>query len=223
MRTATLPTLISLLLVSHHGLAFDIYLNEDSDCPDDVISIVCEEQAVGDCCNGHPHTLYSSAEASDGKGGVVLYGLDQGQDPDSENRCGLQLAKDDICATSDIPQGSAAGIVGEEGGEKDPSADKEPTNGSEDGENDGGGSHGRRRNHPRIGFPFVEETMFQKAKNAKRTGAWRQTQHTAYAVRDGTHVWMLSRGSEHAPTYEALTDRQERIDFLKKHGVARLR
>lgn len=220
MRTNTLAIFASLLLLGHRAFAFDIYLNEDSDCPDDEISIVCEEQVVGDCCNGAVNTLYSSAQASDDQGGVVLYGLDQGQAPDSENRCGLQLAKDDTCATTDIPQGSAAGALGEEGGDEDPSTDEEPTDGDDDGEDDGGGDHGRR--HARDVSP-KKETWIQKNKKAKRSEGWRQTQHTAYAVRDATHVWKLSRDSEHAPAYEALTDRQERVDFLKRHGVAKRR
>ncbi|KAH0433397.1 hypothetical protein CcaCcLH18_05926 [Colletotrichum camelliae] len=164
------------------------------------ISIVCEEQVVGDCCNGAVNTLYSSAQASDDQGGVVLYGLDQGQAPDSENRCGLQLAKHDTCARTDIPQGSAAGDFGEEGGDEDPSTDEEPTDGDEDGEDDGGDLD-----------PEEQE----------RQAVARLAPNSAHG--DVTHVWKLSRDSEHAPAYEALTDRQERVDFLKRHGVAKRR
>ncbi|KAJ0121313.1 hypothetical protein J7T55_008477 [Diaporthe amygdali] len=221
MRSATLTCISSLLLLAHHVHAFDIYLNEDSDCPEDEISIVCEEQEVGDCCNGLVRTMYSSAQASDDQGGVVLYGLDQGQDPESSNRCGLQLVKDDECATTDVPQGSAAGALGSDGDDEDPSTDKDPTDGEEDGEDDGGGDHDRR--HARDVSP-KKETWIEKNKKVKRAAdGWRQTQPTAYAVRDATHVWKLSRDSEHAPAYEALTDRQERIDFLKRHGVAKRR
>ncbi|KAK7754713.1 hypothetical protein SLS62_003271 [Diatrype stigma] len=222
MRTATLASIASLLLLAHRARAFDIYLNEDSDCPDDEISIVCEDQSVGDCCNGEVNTLYSSAQASDGQGGVVLYGLNQGQPADDANRCGLQLAQDDSCATSDIPQGSAAGALGEAGGDEDPSTDEEPTDGDDDGEDDGGGDHSRR--HARSLSPAKkEETWVEKNKKAKRAGGWRQTQHTAYAVRDATHVYKLSRDSPHSAAYRSLTDRQERVDFLKRHGVAKRR
>ncbi|RYP61811.1 hypothetical protein DL771_009994 [Monosporascus sp. 5C6A] len=220
MRTGRIASVASLLLLAHCARAFDIYLNEDSDCPEEEISVVCEEQVVGDCCNGEVNTLYSSAQASDGQGGVVLYALNQGQAPDDPNRCGLQIAQDDTCATTDIPQGSAAGARGETGGDEDPSTDEEPTNGDEDGEDDGGGSHGRR--HARSLSP-EKETWIQKNKKAKRAGGWRQTQHTAYAVRDATHVYKLSRDSPHSPAYRALTDRQERVDFIKRHGVAKRR
>lgn len=78
-------------------------------------------------------------------------------------------------------------------------------------DDDGGGDHGRRR------VPDVspkKETWIEKNKKVKRgADGWRQTQPTAHAVRDATHVWKLSRDSEYAPAYEALTDRQERIDF----------
>ncbi|RYP55261.1 hypothetical protein DL768_000016 [Monosporascus sp. mg162] len=169
--------------------------------------------------NGEVNTLYSSAQASDGQGGVVLYALNQGQPPYDDDRCRLQLAQDDSCVSTDIPQGSAAGARGETGGDEDPSTDEEPTDRDEDGEDDGGGDHGGR--HARRFFP--EETWIQKNKKAKRAGGWRQTQHTAYAVRDATHIYKLSRDSPHSPAYRALTDRQERIDFLKRHGVAKRR
>ncbi|KAK2770098.1 hypothetical protein CKAH01_04441 [Colletotrichum kahawae] len=146
MRTNTLALLASLLLLGHRALAFDIYLNEDSDCPDEEISIICEEQVVSNCCNGAVNTLYSSA---------------RGKSPDSENSCGLQLAKDDTCATTDIPQRSTAGALGEEGGDEDPSTDEEPTDDDEDGEDDGGGDHGRR--HAREVSP-KKETWIQKNK-----------------------------------------------------------
>ncbi|RYP76639.1 hypothetical protein DL769_003599 [Monosporascus sp. CRB-8-3] len=159
--------------------------------------------------NSEVNTLYSSAQASDGQGGVVLYALNQGQPP----------YDDDRCVSTDIPQGSAAGARGETGGDEDPSTDEKPTDGDEDGEDDGGGDHGGR--HARSLFP--EKTWIQKNKKAKRAGGWRQTQHTAYAVRNATHVYKLSRDSPHNPAYRALTDRQERIDFLKRHGVAKRR
>lgn len=139
----------------------------------------------------------------DDQGGIVLHEADQGQDPESSDRCGLQLLKDDECATTDISQGSAAGALGS------------------DVDDDGGGDHGRRR------VPDVspkKETWIEKNKKVKRgADGWRQTQPTAHAVRDATHVWKLSRDSEYAPAYEALTGRQERIDFLKRHGVAKRR
>ncbi|KAI8958102.1 hypothetical protein F5Y11DRAFT_351900 [Daldinia sp. FL1419] len=68
-----------------------------------------------------------------------------------------------------------------------------------------------------------KETWIQKNKNAKRVGEWRQTNYTAYAVRDATHIYKLSRDSPHSAVYESLTDRQERIDFLKQHGIAQRR
>lgn len=221
MRTAAIPSLASPLLIAHRARAFDIYLNEESDCPDDEISIVCEDQDVGDCCNGEVNALCSSARASDDQGGVALYGLDQGQPADDANRCGLQLAQDDSCATSDIPpQGSAGGGGG--GDEDQTSTDEEPTDGGEGGEDDGGGDHSRRR--ARSLSPAAEgETWVGKNKRAKRAGGWRQTQHTAYAVRDATHVYKLSRDSPHSAAYRSLTDRQERVDFLKRHGVAKRR
>ncbi|KAI0385158.1 hypothetical protein F5Y04DRAFT_247033 [Hypomontagnella monticulosa] len=180
-----------------------------------------KNQEVGDCCNGNVNTLYSSATASDDQGGVVLYGLNQGQAPDSPNRCGLQLAQDDSCATTSIPQGSAAGARGSTGGDEDPSTDEEPTDGDSDGEDDGGGDHSRR-SHARDISP-EKETWIQKNKKAKRAGGWRQTQYTAYAVRNATHVYKLSRDSPHAATYEGLKDRQERVEFIKRHGVAKRR
>ncbi|RYP30300.1 hypothetical protein DL767_006334 [Monosporascus sp. MG133] len=220
MRIGRIASFTSLLLLTHYARAFDIYLYEDSDCPEEEISIVCEEQEVGDCCNGEVNTLYSSAQASDGQGGVVLYAFNRGQPPHHDNRCGLQLAQDDSCASADIPQGSAAGAHGETGGHEDPRTDEEPTDVDEGGEDDGGGDHGRR--HAWSLSP-EKETWIQKNKKAKRAGGWRQTQHTAYAVRDATHVYKLSRDSPYSPAYRALTDRQERVDFIKRHGVAECR
>ncbi|KAG4222081.1 hypothetical protein PC116_g29444 [Phytophthora cactorum] len=71
--------------------------------------------------------------------------------------------------------------------------------------------------------PPEEETWIQKNKKIKRVGEWRQTNYTAYAVRDATHIYKLSRDSPHSAAYKALTDRQERIDFLKQHGIAQRR
>lgn len=154
------------------------------------------------------------------QGGGVLYGLDQGQNLESSDRCGPQLL-DVECATTGIPQGSVAGALGSDADDENPSTDKEPTNGEDGGENDGGGDHGR--SHARV-VPPKKETWIEKNKMVERgADGWCQTQPTAYAVRDATHVWKLSRDSEHAPAYEALTDRQERIDFLKRHGVAKRR
>ncbi|KAI0882283.1 uncharacterized protein GGS22DRAFT_191452 [Annulohypoxylon maeteangense] len=67
------------------------------------------------------------------------------------------------------------------------------------------------------------ETWIQKNEKAKVVDGWRQTHYTAYAVRDATHVYKLSRGSPRSTAYQALTDRQQRIDFLKQHGVAKPR
>nr|POE86914.1 hypothetical protein CFP56_63946 [Quercus suber] len=210
----------------NRAFAFDIYLNEESGCPDEDIDIVCEEQVVGDCCNGDEDTLYSSAQASDGQGGVVLYGLGQGQDADADNRCSIFLTQDDTCATSDVPNGSAAGALGETGGDEDPSTDGDSTDGDEDGEDDGGGDHddgifkGRRA---RRASPEKETWIQKNKKVTKRSGGWRQQQYTAYAVRNETHVYKLSRDSPHAAKYKSLTDRKERVDFIKQHGVAKLR
>ncbi|RYP54819.1 hypothetical protein DL769_010276 [Monosporascus sp. CRB-8-3] len=219
-RTGRIASFASPPLLAQCARGFNTHLNEDSDCPEEEIGIVCGEQEVGDCCNGEVNTLYSSAQASDGQGGVVLYTLNQGQPHDDDNRCGLQLAQDDSCPSTDIPQGSAADARGEAGGDEDPSTDEEPTDGDEDGEDDGGGDHDRR--HARSLSP-EKEAWIQKNKKAKRAGGWRQTQHTAYAVRDATHVYKLSRDSPHSPAYRALTDRQERVEFLKRHGVAKRR
>ncbi|KAI0844941.1 hypothetical protein F5Y00DRAFT_184367 [Daldinia vernicosa] len=90
----------------------------------------------------------------------------------------------------------------------------EPTDGAENGEEN------RRDSRS---FPPEEETWIQKNKKAKRLGEWRQTYHTAYAVRDATHIYKLSRDSPHSAAYASLTDRQERIDFLKRHGIAQRR
>lgn len=156
---------------------------------------------------------------SESEGGAMLYKLGQGQNPEPSNRCGLQLLKNDNCATTDMPQGSAAGTLGSDGDDEDAGTGKEPTNVEDDGEDDGDDDHGRRR------VPDVsakKETWIEKNKKVKAgADGWRQTQPTAYAVRDATHVWKLSRDSEHAPAYEALTERQERIDFLKRHGVVK--
>lgn len=224
MHTVKFATLATLLLLAHRVRGFDIYLNEEANCPEEEIDVVCEEQVVGDCCNGKVQTLYSSATASDEQGGVVLYSLNQGQPADAPNRCGLQIAQDDSCATTDIPAGSAAGARGAEGGEEDPGTDGEPTNGDEDGEDDGGGDHGgdRRRFHSR-NFSPVKETWIEKNKRAKRSEGWRQTQYTAHAVRDATHVYKLSRDSPLNDEYEALTDRSERVAFIKRHGTVKLR
>lgn len=119
------------------------------------------------------NTLYSSAQASDGQGGVVLYALNQGQAADSPNRCGLQIAQDDTCATTDVPAGSAAGARGgggADGGDEDPSSDGDSTNGDEDGEDDGGGDHDdgifrRERDHARSLSPqkesFIEKSTLR--------------------------------------------------------------
>jgi hypothetical protein len=176
-------------------------------------------------------TLYSSAQASDGQGGVVLYALDQGQDSEAENRCGLQVAQDDTCATTDIPSGSAAGVRGSggaDGGGEDPNTDGDSTNGDEDGEDDGGGDHDdgifkRKREHARS-LSSQRESFVEKNKKVERSAdGWRHQQHTAYAFRTKDTVYKLSRDSEHAVVYEQLTDRHEKVEFLKKHGVAKLR
>lgn len=152
---------------------------------------------------------------------VSSYGLEEGQDPEFPDRCGLQLLKDDECVMTDIPQGLAAGALGSDGNDENPGTDNETVKGEENREDDGGGDHGRRR--LRDASP-KKETWIEKNKKVKRgADGWRQTQPTAYAVRDVTHVWKLSRDSEHAPAYEALTDHQERIDFHKRHGVAKRR
>lgn len=162
MRSAMLAGIsLLLLLLAHHTHAFDIYLNKDPDCSEDKINIVCENQRVGSCCNGLVRTLYSSAQASDGQGSVVLYGLDQGQDPEARNRCGLQLVRDDQCSTTDVPMGSAAGVLGSEGGDEDPHFDQNPTDGvdtgGDDGQDDGDGDHGREHAKD-FGTPPKKET-----------------------------------------------------------------
>ncbi|KAI2469768.1 hypothetical protein F4781DRAFT_430983 [Annulohypoxylon bovei var. microspora] len=80
----------------------------------------------------------------------------------------------------------------------------------------------RGRSHA-SSLSLEKETWVQKNEKAKRVDGWRQTQHTAYSVRDATHIYKLSRDSPHSAAYRALTDRQERIDFLKRHGVAKPR
>ncbi|KAI1805628.1 hypothetical protein F4811DRAFT_211449 [Daldinia bambusicola] len=74
-----------------------------------------------------------------------------------------------------------------------------------------------------LGILPNEETWIEKNKKVKRVGEWRQTSYTAYAVRDTTHIWKLARDSPHSAVYESLTDRQERIDFIKLHGIAQRR
>ncbi|KAF3059918.1 hypothetical protein GL218_04550 [Daldinia childiae] len=90
----------------------------------------------------------------------------------------------------------------------------EPTGKAENGE------ESRRDSHC---FPPEKETYIQKNKKTKRIDGWRQTHHTAYAVRNATHIYKLSRDSPHSATYESLTNRQERIDFLKRHGIIQRR
>lgn len=223
MRSAMLTCIFLLFLLAHHTHAFDIYLNKESDCSEDKIDIVCENQRVGSCCNGLVRTLYSSAQASDDQGNVVLYGLDQGQDPEAPNRCGLPLVIDDDCSTTDVPMGSAAGALGIEG---DPRFDQNPTDGTapdgEDGEDNGGGAHGREHAKD-FGTPPKKETWIEKNAKVKRgADGWRQQQWTAYAVRSGGYVWKLSRDSELIPAFETLTDEKEQVDFVKRHGVRQL-
>ncbi|KAI0122230.1 hypothetical protein F4814DRAFT_446166 [Daldinia grandis] len=90
----------------------------------------------------------------------------------------------------------------------------EPTDGAENGK----GSRCDSRS-----FPPEKESWIQKNKKSERIDGWRQTHHTAYAVRDATHIYKLSRDSPHSTTYESLADRQERIDFLKRHGIVQRR
>lgn len=224
MRTTTvLASIATLLLLAHRAQAFDIYLMRNSDCPEEEdIDVVCKDTDVGRCCNGHVGVLYSSATATDDKEGVVLYALNQGQPADSPNRCGLQIARDDACATVDIPMGSAAGVLGRSEEEEDDSSESE-----------------RRRRHARDVTPPKEatpekeeeeeaapkkETWIEKNKKVKRDASgWIQQQFTSYAVRSKTHIYKLSRDSEHAPAFEALTDRKERVEFVKRHGVAQRR
>lgn len=42
MRASTLTALASVLFLSHRAFAFDIYLNEESGCPDEDIDIVSD-------------------------------------------------------------------------------------------------------------------------------------------------------------------------------------
>jgi hypothetical protein len=224
MRANTIISCLPLLLVG--ARAFDIYLNEDADCPEDSINIVCEEQEIGDCCNGKEDTVYSSAQATDDQKGIVLYALGQGQAADADNRCSIQLAMDDVCPSTDVPQGSAAGVLGAAGTDEDPSTDGDVTDGDKDGEDDGGGSHHgifKPRHHPRSLSPEKPETWIQKNKKVKRSGGVRQQTYTSHAYRNATHEFKLSRDSPLAAQFEALTDRQERVDFLKRHGEAKAR
>ncbi|KAI1774498.1 hypothetical protein F4818DRAFT_442000 [Hypoxylon cercidicola] len=225
MRSNNVTLLAPLLLLSHNVCAFDVYLNKDEGCPDGVIDRVCENQAVGICCEGLDNTEYYSAQASDGQKNIALYSSQGG------NKCAVTITTDDTCATTSTGGGTGAGAVVSralpERGDEDPTQDDDPTNEEPAGESEGSsGDHSRA--HARSLSGGRKETWIEKNKRAPIVNGWRHNQYTAYAYVDRTHVYKLSRDSPLAPGYEAIEalpvrDREAEIAYLKRYGEVKTR
>ncbi|KAI1338601.1 hypothetical protein F5Y15DRAFT_386356 [Xylariaceae sp. FL0016] len=185
----------TILLLSLRAQAFDIYLNYEPDCPDE-IDFVCEEISANQCCNGDPGKIYSSAQASDGVGPVTLYALDQGQSPNSRDRCSLLVARNHTCASVPIPMGSAAKVV-----MQDHREDSNAGGGEEAGD--------RAGDRAQAGNSSPNKTE-DELPRVKQINAW--------AAKDDDYVWKLQFTSERAPAFKALTDSKEQIAFVKEHG-----